>query len=119
MSTNAWHSDLFYAEWTADSLADRLSVSGSDIGEFSFSADLYVDLNTNGWDSSDPLAVLGVDYAIWFGGYVGNDFYSPESGEILFQGTLDIAPVPEPTTMLLLGSGLIGLAGFRRKFRKS
>ncbi len=27
-------------------------------------------------------------------------------------------PVPEPTTMLLLASGLIGLAGFRRRFRK-
>jgi len=36
--------------------------------------------------------------------------------DVVFE-TGSVSPVPEPTTMLLVGSGLIGLAGLRKKFR--
>jgi hypothetical protein len=124
VSTNEWHTDLYYALWEADSLANALRIGGPDIGEFSFTATLYVDENENGWDPSDPLAVIGEDYTIWFGGYgVGDDsfaygaeYYGTSANGLLYQGTLDIAPVPAPGA-ILLGSIGIGIVGWLKRRR--
>jgi hypothetical protein len=41
------------------------------------------------------------------------------AGDVFFDNViLATVSTPEPTTLLPLGSGLIGLAGFIRKFRK-
>ncbi len=49
---------------------------------------------------------------------IGPRVWELDGYDTFLDGTTDTNPVPVPATILLLGSGLIGLVGFRKKIKK-
>lgn len=91
--------------YTADTAADYLRIGST--ATFGFTADIFATANA-----------LGPNYQMWVGAD-GGDVIDGGTAASLYQRAISVntAPVPEPATALLLGIGLLSLAGVSRKKR--
>jgi hypothetical protein len=72
--------------------------------------------SNGGFQNQGPVIQNAIEFRFTFDETLTEDMFT--NVQPLF-GSDGAAPVPEPATMLLLGTGLIGLAGFgRKKFKK-
>ncbi len=91
----------FTSAWDYNNI---LTIEGYNNGTLLYSAQLTLNTYTPVWFQADWLGVDSLKFFTSGSQFVMDDLTINES-----------APIPEPSTIFLVGSGLIGLAGYGRK----
>jgi hypothetical protein len=125
--------NFFSTSWRQNEYNDFLIsgiVSGVGLGHFGL-----IGANAYNFDETAWHTIKLVKDLMTASAFINDDLMYTETVPLLNGGTVGLTtswgkfefdnllitstePVPEPATMLLVGSGLIGLAGFRRRLRK-
>lgn len=123
LSSSAWQVSFLKDNQTVPDLNSLQWVSSTEVGSNSDPTTLWYRVNLNNYGNGPVLSIS--DDAQWI--WTAANFASPDAPDfddsVFIKASFDpptnpTDSVPEPATILLIGSGLLGIVGFRKKFKK-